>query len=236
MTPDDKSIYQQMSGGICMKDTGFQIEHCRANCPKAARNWLNLNEELTKNLTELNLFQAIKDKFSPVLNHHIPKICLAGCPNGCSHPNIKDFGISGYVTPQITDAACIGCNKCVRSCVEKAITWNQNGIVIDAARCLSCGNCQHVCPSGTLTDGETGWILRIGGRVGRHPQFGKSAGQVQTDEEVLTWITDTIRRYIKNGQPQERLTHFLEREQVSLGIHANLQHAHESRNANFQHR
>ncbi|MHB8075978.1 4Fe-4S dicluster domain-containing protein [Desulfosporosinus fructosivorans] len=195
-----------------MKDSGFQIEHCRSNCPKSARNWQNLNELLTKNLTALNLHQSLADKFSPVLHHHIPKICLAGCPNGCSHPNIKDFGISGYVTPRITDVPCIGCNECVRSCLEKAISWNPSGIVIDPARCLSCGDCQHVCPSGTLTEGETGWTLRSGGRVGRHPRFAKPAGQVQTDEEVLTWISDTIHRYIENGKTQERLTHFLERE------------------------
>ncbi len=194
-----------------MKHTGFEIEHCRPNCPKSSRNWHNLYEELTANLTSLNLYQTIEDKFHPVLHHHIPKICLAGCPNGCSHPNIKDFGISGYVTPQITDVPCIECNKCVLSCQEMAITWGPSGIVIDQTRCLSCGDCQRVCPSGTLTAGESGWTLRLGGRVGRHPQFAKLVGQVQTDEEVLTWVSDTITRYIENGQPQERLTHFLER-------------------------
>lgn len=194
-----------------MNNTGFQIEHCRLNCPKSARNWHGLYATLTKNLMALNLYQTIEDKFSPVLHHHIPKICLAGCANGCSLPDIKDFGISGYVEPRITNAQCLGCNECVRSCVEKAITWNPSGIVIDPARCLSCGDCQRVCPSGTLTAGESGWILRMGGRVGRHPQFAKFAGQVQTDEEVLTWISDTIHRYIEKGQPQERLTHFLER-------------------------
>jgi len=194
-----------------VKHTGFQLEHCRSNCPKSARNWHTLYEALTTNLTSLNLYQTIEDKFSPVLHHHIPKICLAGCPNGCSHPNIKDFGISGYVIPRITDAPCIGCNECIRSCLEMAITWTLSGIAIDHSRCLSCGDCQRVCPSGTLAAGESGWTLRLGGRVGRHPQLAKSAGQVQTDEEVLTWVLDTILRYIENGQPQERLTHFLER-------------------------
>lgn len=194
-----------------MKHTGFQLEHCRPNCPKSARNWHNLYERLTTDLTRLNLYQTIEEKFHPVLHHHIPKICLAGCPNGCSHPNIKDIGISGYVTPRITDAPCIGCQECVLSCLEMAIHWDPSGIVIDHSRCLSCGDCQRVCPSGTLTAGESGWTLRLGGRVGRHPQFAKSVGLVQTDEEVLTWVSDTILRYIENGQPQERLTHFLDR-------------------------
>jgi anaerobic sulfite reductase subunit C len=194
-----------------VQHTGFQLEHCRPNCPKSARNWHGLYETLTKNLTSLNLYQTLEDRFSPVLNHHILKIGLAGCPNGCSHPNIKDFGISGYVIPIITDALCTGCNECVRACLEKAITWNPSGIIIDYFRCLSCGDCQRVCPSGTLTAGESGWSLSLGGRVGRHPQFAKFIGNVQTDEEVLSWVSDTILRYISKGQPLERLTHFLER-------------------------
>jgi len=91
----------------------------------------------------------------------------------------------------------------------------RSGIVIDYSRCLSCGDCQRVCPSGTLTIKESGWTLRMGGRVGRHPHFAKLAGHVQTDEEVVTWVSDTILAYIENGQPQERLTHFLE----STGSH-----------------
>lgn len=220
-----------------MNHKGFQLEHCRLNCPKTARNWHNLCEALTKKLTTLNLYQTLEDKFSPVLNHHIPKIGLAGCPNGCSHPNIKDFGIAGYVIPQITDAPCKGCKECVRSCLEMAITFNQSGIAIDRSRCLSCGDCQRVCPSGTLIAGESGWTLLLGGRVGRHPQFAKSVRQVQTDEEVLAWVSDTILRYIENGQPHERLTHFVERlEDVSSIEHSNMQHAHVSSDANFQDR
>ena len=194
-----------------MQQTGFQLEHCRPNCPKAARDWHNLYEELGIKLTELNLNQTLEDKFHPVLNHHLPKVCLAGCPNGCSQPNIKDFGISGYMTPKITDAPCSGCNSCVSSCLEDAITWQPNGIIIDNTRCVSCGDCQRVCPSGTLISGESGWTLRFGGRVGRHPQFAKFAGHVSTDEEVVAWISDTMCRYIENARPQERLTHFLER-------------------------
>ncbi|MCO5386641.1 4Fe-4S dicluster domain-containing protein [Desulfosporosinus sp.] len=193
-----------------MKHSGFELEHCRPNCPKLARNWNTLFEALKTNLAELNIQETLERKFGQVLHHHIPKICIAGCPNGCSQPDIKDFGISGYVTPQITEAPCTECNACVRSCLEGAITLEQNGIVIDNNRCLSCGNCQSVCPSGTLTKGESGWNLRIGGRVGRHPRFATFAGQVSNDEEVIAWVLETIQNYINNGLAQERLTHFLE--------------------------
>ncbi|MDR3600440.1 MAG: 4Fe-4S dicluster domain-containing protein [Desulfosporosinus sp.] len=144
-----------------MLQTGFQLEHCRPNCPKAAHNWHNLCDTLTTALTSLNLRQILEDKFDPVLHHHLPKICLAGCPNGCSQPKIKDFGVSGYVMPKITTAPCSGCNACVQSCLENAITWQPSGIIIDHTRCLSCGDCQRVCPSGTLTARESGWELYL---------------------------------------------------------------------------
>lgn len=194
-----------------MQQKGFQLEHCRPNCPKLARDWKNLYQLLNMKLNELRLLETLEDKFRPVLHHHLPKVSLAGCPNGCSHPNIKDFGISGYVTPRITDALCSGCKICVNTCIEKAITWQSDGITIDPDLCLSCGNCQNVCPTGTLTAGESGWTLRMGGRVGRHPQFAKIVGQVTTDEAVVAWITDTMLSYIEESGPQERLTHFLER-------------------------
>jgi anaerobic sulfite reductase subunit C len=213
---------------------GFQLEHCRRNCPKSARNWENLYETLNINLTAMKILPILKDKFQPILHHHVPRICLAGCPNGCSQPNIKDFGISGYVTPRITDAPCSGCNNCVRSCLENAITLQSNGIIIDYTRCLSCGDCLRACPSGALTAGESGWELRFGGRVGRHPQFATLDGFVQTDEEVVTWISETMLQYIMNGRPQERLTHYLERQRpLSRLTSVNGQRACESNRVNF---
>lgn len=189
----------------------FQLEHCRLNCSKSARDWKNLYYMLCRQLNKLNLSGAIQDKFQTVLYHHLPKISLAGCPNGCSQPNIKDFGISGYVTPKITTVACSGCKLCINTCLEKAITWQSNGIIIDRTICLSCGDCQNVCPTGSLIAGESGWTLRMGGRVGRHPKFAQFAGIVTTDEEVVVWIIEKILGYIEEGRPQERLTHFLER-------------------------
>lgn len=199
-----------------MNKTGFQIEHCRPNCPKSARDWNDLLEVLTTKLAGLNIHETLEKKFHPVLHHHLPKIGLAGCPNGCSQPDIKDFSITGYVTPRITKASCYGCKACVHSCLEEAITWQPNGITIDRVRCLSCGNCLSVCPSGTLDKEESGWKLRIGGRVGRHPRFATFAGQVSTDEEVVSWVYDTIVDYMNSGQPQERLTHFLESRATSV--------------------
>lgn len=199
-----------------MQQSGFQLEHCRSNCPKSVRDWHRLHGLLSAKLTSMNLLETLEKKFRPVLYHHLPKVCLAGCPNGCSQPNIKDFSISGYADPQITKAPCTGCKACVSSCLEKAITFQSDKIVIDHNRCLSCGDCLRACPSGTLIAGERGWTLRLGGRVGRHPRFAVPAGQVQTDEEVVSWVSQVMDGYIQDGQPEERLAYFLERQSFNL--------------------
>jgi len=199
-----------------LNQIGFQIEHCRSNCSKSACEWNGLLEALRSKLVDLKINETLEQKFHPILHHHLPKIGLAGCPNGCSQPDIKDFSISGYVNPLITDAPCLQCEVCVRSCLEGAISLQPKGISIDKDRCLSCGNCQRVCPSGTLTRGESGWILRLGGRVGRHPRFATFIGKVSTIDEVVQWVYKTILDYMENSEAQERLTHFLERKTISV--------------------
>ncbi|MDQ7092697.1 4Fe-4S dicluster domain-containing protein [Desulfosporosinus sp. PR] len=216
-----------------MRQNGFQIEHCRPNCPRSACDWHNLLTMLTQKLTELNLQQALTAKFDSVQFHHLPKISLAGCPNGCSLPDIKDFGVSGYVVPQITDIPCSGCEACARACLEAAISKKSQGIVLNTARCISCGDCLRVCPTGTLSAGERGWTIRYGGRVGRHPQFAKVAGQVLTDEEAVSWICAALQCYLEQGQPQERLTHFLNSLELSRVKSESGQNARESRGAIF---
>ena len=190
---------------------GYKIEHCRPNCSKAARKWNSLQNNLYQALAELDLPEVLSAKFKNLLYHHIPKICLAGCPNGCSQPQIKDFGILGYLTPQITQEPCQECQACVHACLEGAVSRGPDGIRINTARCVSCGDCVRVCSSGTLTAGETGWELRLGGRVGRHPRFAVAAGKVGSDSEVVDWVVEILRSYIKHGLPEERLSNFLER-------------------------
>ena len=45
---------------------------------------------------------------------------------------------------------CIGCNTCIDICKDKAISFNEDGLVIDRDICTSCGKCSDECPSTAL--------------------------------------------------------------------------------------
>lgn len=188
----------------------YILDHCRVHCANAAHGWENLYEILSAELEQMDLEGMLKEKFPKVLYHHLPKVALAGCPNGCSQPLIKDIGIIGYVVPEVNKDLCTGCRVCVKTCLEKAIVL-KDGPQIDFDRCLACGDCIRVCPAEALSPGEKGWKLYTGGRVGRHPRFAEFMGAEGSEETVAEWVKNVLLAYAEQGEKGERLTHFLER-------------------------
>lgn len=189
----------------------YFLEHCRQNCSLAAMDWSEFNQELEKELQDLNLNATLKERFRVYHYHHVPKIALAGCPNRCSQPQIKDIGVTGFITPQLSQNFCSGCQTCISVCSEKAITWRDEQINIDLHLCVSCGMCIRSCPTEKIIPKESGWLLSLGGRLGRHPQFAKTAGKVSNGEEAKNWILGILQDYCEHGLNEERLTHYLER-------------------------
>jgi pyruvate formate lyase activating enzyme len=45
---------------------------------------------------------------------------------------------------------CIGCNTCINTCDYQALSFNENGLLIDRDICISCGECSDECPSTAL--------------------------------------------------------------------------------------
>ena len=83
------------------------------------------------------------------------KLAVSGCPNSCSMPQIKDFGVHA-VEPVSVDpnCKCIECMKCVEACREDAITVKNGQVAIDKEKCVHCGLCAKVCPAGTIKASE----------------------------------------------------------------------------------
>ncbi len=109
----------------------------------------------------------------PILSHQRFKVSVAGCPNGCPEPHIKDFGIIGRARVVVGPGECTGCQRCVRACPDAAIAVADKQPVIDRDRCLDCGRCAQVCPTEALVIEATGYSVLVGGKLGRHPQLAR---------------------------------------------------------------
>ena len=72
---------------------------------------------------------------------------MKGCPLSCWWCHNPE---SQSMTPLILfrREKCIGCEACVRSCPNKAISVTEDSLTTDMGLCDGCGICEDVCPSG----------------------------------------------------------------------------------------
>ena len=54
---------------------------------------------------------------------------------------------------------CIGCRTCIDICQQKALSFEENGLIIDREKCSGCGECADECPSTALNLLGTWWNL-----------------------------------------------------------------------------
>lgn len=74
-------------------------------------------------------------------------VFLKGCPlrcRWCANPESQ----SGTVSMLYDERKCIGCRKCISSCPEGALHWDEENqkTVRDPEACSRCGKCETVCP------------------------------------------------------------------------------------------
>jgi dissimilatory sulfite reductase (desulfoviridin) alpha/beta subunit len=118
----------------------------------------------------------------PLLAHHKFRAAVAGCPNACSEPQTRDFGVIGQVRPAQSHEPCIECGECVAVCREGAITLEDGEPRIDDNLCMKCELCVRACPTGTLLSEEAGYKVTVGGKLGRHPHLADTL-LAYTDQE-----------------------------------------------------
>jgi anaerobic sulfite reductase subunit C len=197
---------------------GFGIETCfgAGGCPNRACHVDNLPERIEKVLRGKDLKGFLKEKVDgPLKMHHEFRVSLSDCPNGCSRPQIADFGLLGAEKPAISEAPCSGCGVCREVCRENAIALDEETVCIDESRCVACGQCIGVCPTETLVSGKKGYRILLGGKLGRHPKLGEELPPIYTPDQALETLNRCLDHYKRFSVCGERFGEILEREPLS---------------------
>jgi dissimilatory sulfite reductase (desulfoviridin) alpha/beta subunit len=147
----------------------------------------------------------------PVLSHHKLKAAVAGCPNCCPEPQIKDFALVARSRPALGRGDCVSCGACETACKEAAVVLSDTGPTLDPERCVGCGGCAAECPTGAIVVGRRGYDVLVGGRLGRHPRLAVTVAEGVTEAEALELLLGYLELLKAEGQPGERLGALLER-------------------------
>lgn len=137
--------------------------------------------------------------------HRRFRVALAGCPNGCSLPQLRDFGAMGQLVPAVTSETCTECEACLNACREGAIRLPGSGPEIDFSLCVNCGDCVAVCPTGTLEVGPRGYRVLIGGKAGRHPRWATVLRGLASDSEVADLLAESLAALSRLAPDESRL-------------------------------
>ena len=190
----------------------YEITRCR-NCHNTIID-LDQIERACQDLLKEHDFSArqrgrlgvgVKAKY-----HDIFKIAIAGCPNSCSQPQVKDFGLQGQAVPEVGEG-CTGCGLCVAVCPDNGIVINEDGPQIDRSLCLNCGKCARSCPAGTIRSGQRGYRVIWGGKLGRRPMLAKEVCVLTNEQGAVKYLREAIELLLKEGRSGERLGALLER-------------------------
>ena len=137
---------------------------------------------------------------------HKFKISFSGCPIDCARTSENDLGFQGAVNPEWDEETCTGCRICSKACREGAIESDaQTGKPIYyPEKCLYCADCIRACPTDSWREKIKGWVVRVGGRHGRHPITGHKIAEFVSDEDVPIFIDTITKWYEENGKKYGR--------------------------------
>ncbi len=178
VTPDGKAIL-------------FNTKSCRGeevSCPNLLNKPRPLAQKMQDKLDEISFNQRLYNKIPvKILPHMTFKLAVAGCPNSCSMPQVKDFGVIAQESVVVDPASeCSMCMKCLKVCREGAIVIKEDRtVIIDQEECVNCGLCVRVCPTGSIKIDRVGYSIVLGGKVGRHPRFAVQLLELATEGQVL---------------------------------------------------
>jgi len=146
-----------------------------------------------------------KRYFGTATGHHKFKISFSGCPIDCPRTREMDLGFQGIVEPNLVGELCNACGLCITSCEEKALTLVNSLPVRDTTKCNHCGDCIKVCPTDAMIARRKGWLVRVGGKHGKHPLYAYEIAQFVSDAECFPIIEQTTAWCQSNSKGRERI-------------------------------
>jgi len=184
------------------------VESCRARlaqCPNTLLDTGPWREAIEEWLAAADINERLRKRVAGdrVLFHHKLKIALAGCPNGCSRPQIADLAVVGSVRPVFDSEACTACGSCAQGCPDGAIQVREVALR-DPKRCLGCLHCSTVCAEEAVSLGRPFARLYLGGKLGRHPRLALPAGQAVDPGQAVQVFSQAMERFLKEAPPELR--------------------------------
>lgn len=181
-----------------------------SNCPNVLISTSEWKAAVDKWIEESGANERLRElvKEDKVLFHHKLKVSIAGCPNGCSRPQIADIGIVGFVRPDVDSETCTTCGACEVVCPDAAISVDGAPPVFDRMKCQGCLQCRNICPHGAITLSKPRVKLLLGGKLGRHPHLAEPAGEAKTPEELAEKLEKLTAGYIAGSKPGERFANY----------------------------
>jgi dissimilatory sulfite reductase (desulfoviridin) alpha/beta subunit len=206
---DVKATQKRYLTGMSKEVKGYRFERCfgPSGCPHRIQPAGRLAEGIVQLLQSADLLNFLKSRGVADLKfYHEFRVTLADCPNACSQPQIKDIGIIAAALPALGDAVCSQCRACTDICREAAISLEagQTAPTLHNGRCMACGQCVPVCPTGTLVEGDRGFRIQLGGKLGRHPRLGLELPGIYTEKAVLAIVADSLALYKERSRHGER--------------------------------
>ena len=178
---------------------GFQVETCfgSGGCPNRILPSDELLDTIQNVMQDQNLLAFLRERVTGGLKyHHEFRITMAECPNACSQPQIRDFGLIAASEPGVTAQPCSGCGACVEICKEEAVILDPvRSLPVLGRSCVRCGQCIDVCPTGTLSVKRKGYRVLLGGKLGRHPQLAAELPEICSEKEVVLILSDCLSLY-----------------------------------------
>lgn len=155
--------------------------------------------------TQKMCLEVDKRYFGTATGHHKYKISFSGCPIDCARSREMDLGFQGIVEPRLVEELCNACGLCITSCEEKALTLVNALPLRDTTKCNYCGDCIKVCPMDAMIAQRKGWLVRVGGKHGKHPLYAYEIAKFVSDAECFPIIEKTTAWYQSNSKGRERI-------------------------------